>query len=168
MSLQLSEVILKILEYVYSNPGVTISDIRKKFKLIPSTATTILKRLSKFNLVQIVDDEIKATITNRDGTTYTRSIKVKRVLPSYIKCNNDGSIILPKIYKINDSFSMGLVVFKCPFAKECPYVNKKTLVPGYCKLYDMLSDKDKEEIKNLYTTIQSLIDMYKKYKSEES
>jgi len=161
MVISLGKTIIDILELIYSNPGISLVELRKKLNLPPSTATTIIKRLKKLGLIEIVEDRLEIKVAPKGKNEYTRKVKVKKLYPSMLKCADDGTIIVPKIVNTGDQQRVGILVLNCPFVDECPYVNQKTMQPGYCKLYDTLPDKDKEFIDNTIAKIQAIIDYFK-------
>jgi len=161
MVVSLGKTIIGILEIVYNKPGVSIVELRKELNLPPSTATTIIKKLRKLGLIEVKEDRLDITVAPKNRKGYTRKVKVKRLYPSILKCTNDGTLIVPRIVNTGEQQKVGILVLNCPFAKECPYVNQKTMVPGYCKLYDNLPNEDKEFIEDTVGKIQALIEYFK-------
>ncbi len=161
MVMSLGKTVIEILELVYNHPGIPLVELRKELNLPPSTATTIIKKLKRLGLVEIVEDKLDITIAPKTRKGYTRKVKVKRVYPSLLKCASDGTIIIPRIVNTEEQQRVGILVLNCPFVKECPYVNQKTMVPGYCKLYDTLSEGDRRFIEETIGKIQALIEYFK-------
>ena len=156
-----TKLLIEILQAIYAEPGITISELAKKFNLPMSTVSVIIKQLKEMKVISIYIDE-KDVVVNYKDTTYNRKIKVKRLIPAGVTCTNTGTVIIP--YMAADSSEtplVGLKVYNCPFVKECPYVNQKTLQPGYCKLYDMLSGDEKKELVKMLSNIDQLLSKFK-------
>jgi DNA-binding MarR family transcriptional regulator len=156
-----TKTLIEILQAIYSQPGITISELAKKFNLPMSTMSVLIKQLKEMNVISIYIDEKNIEVNYKD-TKYTRRIKVKRLVPSGITCTKTGTVIVPyMIANKGEAPLVGLRVFNCPFVKECPYVNQKTLQPGYCKLYDMLSEDEKKELVKILSNIEQLLSKFK-------
>lgn len=151
--MNISKTILELLNYIYSQPGISMSELQKKTNLPFSTLYTILVKLQENGLVEIIEEKTGNSIKNRK----------KRLYPSKVICK-DTMVIIPQLYEFNGGTKIaGLAVLSCPFYKECPYKNKETLVPGKCKLYDQLTNEEKERILDILAKLNALI---KKSKEE--
>lgn len=152
-----TKLLIELLQVIYSQPGITISELAKKFNLPISTVSVLIKQLKEMNVISVYVDE-KEIVVNYKTTKYTRKIKVKRLAPSGVTCTSTGTVIIPYMIANNgDSPLVGLRVYNCPFVKECPYVNKKTLQPGYCKLYDVLSEDERKELMKILSNIDQIL-----------
>ncbi|MGC9133278.1 MAG: MarR family transcriptional regulator [Nanopusillaceae archaeon] len=166
-----AKMVIDILQVIYNNPGISISELRKIFNLPSSTMSIIIKELKDSGIVFTLEDKKKIIVNRRNGDSYERVVKIKKVFPLGVSCNSFGTVIIPHIVNSNSnsgSYNIGLKVFSCPFVKECPYVNQKTLIPGYCKLYDHLSDEEKKAIISIMDKINSLIELAKYSTSQKN
>jgi DNA-binding transcriptional ArsR family regulator len=159
--------ILKILDLIYREPGISISKISEKLDLPLSTTSTVIKHLKNFGLVEVEKVHIIKDIKVGDSIKRTKRY-IRKVYPKHINCKN-GVVILPSLHNTNgQDYVTGITVFSCPFYKECPYVGKYTLVPGKCKLYDHLSDEDRNRIIDAISKLEYIVKLYHELKEKKS
>ncbi len=152
-----TRMLIDVLQVIYNKPGISISELKEIFNVPASTMSIIIKELKDMGIIFTLEDKKKIIVNRKDGDSYERVVKIKKVYPLGVSCNKFGTVIVPYIVNSN----IGLKVFSCPFVNECPYVNQKTLIPGYCKLYDYLSDEEKKAIVDLMDKINNLIESIK-------
>ncbi len=157
-----TRILIDVLQVIYNRPGISISELKDLFGVPPSTMSIIIRELKDNGIIFTLEDKKKILVKRRDGETYERVVKIKKVYPLGVSCNEFGTVVVPYLVNSNSSsYNIGLKVLSCPFVKECPYVNQKTLIPGYCKLYDYLSDEERKTIINLMDKINNLIESAK-------
>lgn len=163
-----TKLLIELLQAIYSKPGITISELAKKFNLPMSTISVLVKQLREMNVIDIFIDQ-KEIVVNYKDTTYTRKIKVKRLIPAGVSCTTTGTVIVPYMVADNGNEPLvGLRVYNCPFVKECPHVNQKTLQPGYCKLYDTLSEDERKELVKILSNIDQLLNKFRESTIQKS
>jgi len=134
---------LKILQLIFENPGITISELASKVGMHPSAVYRTLKLFEKeYNIVRLVVDKNK----------------VYKIYPSgYVLCKR-SVFVVPYIYKLNNgTYVVCPQVFRCPYYEECPYRGKYTFIPGKCRLYDDLTEEDKKKIREMLELVSKII-----------
>jgi len=120
--------ILQVLEFIFNNPGSSVTDIAEKLNIPISTVSKIISILEdRYNLVK------KYTIKN---TT--------KIVPAGLTCSS-GVFIFPRIFVEDDKIRVSLAVWYCPYKDICQYKGH-AFEEGKCKFYDELPKEDKEKI----------------------
>jgi len=134
---------LKILELIFNNPGISISDLSKKVNLHFSTVYRIVTKLEKkYSIVK---------------TMYDHKRRCYRVYPTYITCNS-SIFIFPSISIVNDEVVfLGLYILQCPYYHECPYRGKCAFQEDKCMFWKSLPDDKKSEIRMFFEYLKNVI-----------
>jgi len=165
IKLIVTEYMLKILDLIYKEPGINISEISSRLNIPLSTTSTIIKQLKSLGIIEVKKCQIEKEIQFYGDVRKIRRY-IRKVYPKALSCCN-GTIIIPNIHNIDGSrYIVGVTVLSCPFYNECPHVGKHTMHPGKCKLYDLLPDEAKKKLNDIISKLQTIVEAYDNLKSQ--